>query len=176
MVGRGCEGILFTSIPLDQEDCQPLEEVPDGLVLIFPCGPGLGPCQLLDLEDSLRVPASQCLNREWNEGNAFPLTGCQVIYALVIKRACQSVARTGDRVGQSVREQGAQYCHIKSSILQLGADLPHQLWGSSEPWKRILLKTFSYLKYHNRRSSCKNRICVRTTYTAHTMLLEMGSH
>ena len=41
------------SILLDQEDCQPLEEVPDGLLLILSRGPG----QLLDLKDCLRVPA-----------------------------------------------------------------------------------------------------------------------
>ena len=42
------------SIPLDQEDFQPLKEVLDSLALVLPRGPG----QLLYLEDSLDMPAT----------------------------------------------------------------------------------------------------------------------
>ena len=48
-------------ITLDQQDCQPLEEVPDGLVLVLPRGPGLSSGQLLKLEDSLRMNLSSIL-------------------------------------------------------------------------------------------------------------------
>ena len=85
------------SIPLDQEDCQPLEEVPDGLVLILSRGPSLSPGQLLDLKDCLGMPAPQRFHWQGDEGNAFSLTGCQVVPALVIESKCEGMPRGGDR-------------------------------------------------------------------------------
>ena len=62
------------SIPLDQQDTQPLEQVSDGLLLLLSCAPGLSPGYLLELLHRLLVPPSQSFNWEGDEGDALPLT------------------------------------------------------------------------------------------------------
>jgi hypothetical protein len=52
-----------------QQDPQPLDQVPDGILLLLACTPGLGPGKFPELLHRLLVPATQCLHREGDEAD-----------------------------------------------------------------------------------------------------------
>ena len=77
--------------------------MPDGILLLLACAPGLGPGKFPKLLHSLLVPATQCLHREGDEADAFPLTSLKVVPALVVEGYHQGMAETSDDVFESVK-------------------------------------------------------------------------